>query len=60
MEYDIEGYISKFSPAISHGPSGIRLGFVIMVSIENKEKLLFAINISIFEPTNIWSCPIKN
>jgi len=42
MEYEIEGYKIKFSPAFPHGPSGIRLGFVIMVSIENKEKLLFA------------------
>lgn len=42
METEIEGYKIKFSPAFPHGPSGIRLGYVIMVSIENNEKLLFA------------------
>jgi len=42
METEIEGYKIKFSPAFPHGPSGIRLGYVIMVGIENNEKLLFA------------------
>jgi len=41
-EYEIDAHKIKFSPPFPHGPHGIRLGYVIMVSIENKEKMLFA------------------
>ncbi|KAA0009623.1 MAG: MBL fold metallo-hydrolase [Thermoplasmata archaeon] len=42
MEYEIDGFTIKFSPPFPHGPYGIRLGYVIMVSIEENEKILFA------------------
>jgi len=41
-EYEINGIKLKFSPPFPHGPQGIKLGYVIMVSIEENEKLLFA------------------
>ncbi len=41
-EYEINGVKLKFSPPFPHGPEGIKLGYVIMVSIEENEKLLFA------------------
>lgn len=41
MEYEIEGYKIKFSPPFPHGPTA-KLGYVIMVGIEGKEKILFA------------------
>jgi len=41
-EHEINGVKLKFSPPFPHGPQGIRLGYVIMVSIEENEKLLFA------------------
>ncbi|MCD6223210.1 MAG: MBL fold metallo-hydrolase [Thermoplasmata archaeon] len=41
-EYKINGIKLKFSPPFPHGPQGIKLGYVIMVSIEENEKLLFA------------------
>ena len=41
-QHEIEGYKIKFSPPFPHGPYGVRLGYVLMVSIENKEKILFA------------------
>ena len=40
--YEINGVKLKFSPPFPHGPYGIRLGYVIMVSIEENEKILFA------------------
>jgi len=40
--YEIDGIKLKFSPPFPHGPYGIRLGYVIMVSIEENEKILFA------------------
>ncbi|KAA0002562.1 MAG: MBL fold metallo-hydrolase [Thermoplasmata archaeon] len=32
----------KFSPPFPHGPRGTKLGYVIMVSVESDEKILFA------------------
>lgn len=40
--YKVNGIKIKFSPPFPHGPYGIRLGYVIMVSIEENEKILFA------------------
>jgi len=41
-EYEIDGIKLRFSPPFPHGPYGIKLGYVIMVSIEENEKVLFA------------------
>ncbi|HDN51308.1 MAG TPA: MBL fold metallo-hydrolase [Thermoplasmatales archaeon] len=40
--HEVDGHTITFSPPFPHGPPGTRLGYVIMVSIEGKEKLLFA------------------
>ena len=52
-EYEINGVKLKFSPPFPHGPEGIRLGYVIMVSIEENEKLLFASDVQgpVYEKT---------
>jgi len=52
-EYEINGIKLKFSPPFPHGPEGIRLGYVIMVSIEENEKLLFASDVQgpVYEKT---------
>ncbi len=42
MEYEIDDVKIKFSPPFPHGPPGTRLGYVLMVSIEENEKLLFS------------------
>lgn len=40
--YTINNTTLTFSPPFPHGPRGIKLGYVIMVTIENDEKMLFA------------------
>ncbi len=40
--YEVNGIKIKFSPPFPHGPYGVRLGYVVMVSIEENEKILFA------------------
>lgn len=40
--HEINGIKIKFSPPFPHGPLGIKLGYVIMVSVEENEKILFA------------------
>lgn len=40
--HEVDGHTITFSPPFPHGPPGTRLGYVIMVSVEGKEKLLFA------------------
>ena len=42
QEYEMNGAIMKFSPPFPHGPEGIRLGYVVMVSLEAGKKILFA------------------
>ncbi len=53
MEYEMNGYKMKFSPPFPHGPYGVRLGYVIMTSIEENEKILFASDVQgpIYEKT---------
>ena len=41
-EYEEEGIKIKFSPPFPHGPEGVIVGYVIMVSIEEEKKILFA------------------
>ncbi|HEC82796.1 MAG TPA: MBL fold metallo-hydrolase [Thermoplasmatales archaeon] len=52
-EYEIDGYKIKFSPPFPHGPEGIKLGYVIMVSIEEKNKILYASDVQgpVYEKT---------
>jgi len=40
--YEAGGAELKFSPPFPHGPEGVKLGYVLMVSVEEKEKILFA------------------
>lgn len=40
-EHKINGTKLKFSPPFPHGPMGTRLGYVIMVTIEDDEKVVF-------------------
>ncbi len=40
--HEVEGARLKFSPPFPHGPEGVKLGYVIMVSVEEREKILFA------------------
>jgi len=40
--YEINDTKLIFSPPFPHGPPGIRLGYVIMVTVEEDEKILFA------------------
>ncbi|MCD6512528.1 MAG: MBL fold metallo-hydrolase [Thermoplasmata archaeon] len=42
MDYEIDGVKISFSPPFPHGPRGTKLGYVIMVTIEENEKLLFS------------------
>jgi predicted metallo-beta-lactamase superfamily hydrolase len=41
-EFKIGDTKIKFSPPFYHGPEGIRLGYVLMVAIEEEKKFLFA------------------
>lgn len=42
QSFDFGNTKIKFSEAFPHGPEGIRLGFVIMTTVEEKEKILHA------------------
>lgn len=52
-QHEIGGYKIKFSPPFPHGPEGIKLGYVVMVSIERNEKLLYASDVQgpVYEKT---------
>ncbi|MEA2054024.1 MAG: MBL fold metallo-hydrolase [Candidatus Thermoplasmatota archaeon] len=41
-DYEIGNTKLKFSPPFPHGPKGTRLGYVIMVTVEEDKKILFA------------------
>jgi len=51
--HEIDGIKLKFSPPFPHGPHGIKLGYVIMVSVEENDKLLFASDVQgpVYEKT---------